>query len=152
MSQLEPMMAEENKMLILMMGVMEIHELCLCGGNQYWFNIEGEIQKIIHSQLREVQPKKMTGGGPGVSLSPVSGGGTVQPWHHTWHGAEKKQPSINGGGERGGVHRGIDQTRHYTLPIPPKNPSLVEYGGGEGQGVFTVASPKHGTAHHLPPP
>ena len=94
----------------------------------------------------------MTGGGPGVSLSPVSGGGTVQPWHHTWHGAEKKQPSINGGGERGGVHRGIDQTRHYTLPIPLKNPSLVEYGGGEGQGVFTVASPKHGTAHHLPPP
>jgi hypothetical protein len=30
MSLLEPMMAEENKMPILMTGVTEIHELCLC--------------------------------------------------------------------------------------------------------------------------
>ena len=87
----------------------------------------------------------MTGGGPGVSLSPVSGGGTAQPWHHTWHGAEKKQPSINGGGERGGVHRGIDQTRHYTLPIAPENPTLGGiWGGGRTGGVHRgVAQARH---------
>jgi hypothetical protein len=36
MSLLEPMMAEENKVPILMTGVTEIHELCLCVGKQLW--------------------------------------------------------------------------------------------------------------------
>ena len=51
-----------------------------------------------------------------VSLSLVSGGGTVKPWHPH----RKTHPAWNGG-------------------------------GGE-QGVFTVASSKHGTAIHLNPP
>jgi hypothetical protein len=58
--------------------------------------------------------------------------------HLAWR--RKNIASINGGGG-GGVHRGVDQTRHYTLLIPPEEPT-----------VFTVASPKHGTAHRLPPP
>jgi hypothetical protein len=69
-------------MPILITGVTEFHEAEFVWEKTIMINIEGEIQKIIPSQLREVQPNKnkMTGGGPGLSLSPVSGGGTVQPW------------------------------------------------------------------------
>jgi hypothetical protein len=72
-------------MPILITGVTEFHEAEFVWEKTIMINIEGEIQKIIPSQLREVQSNKnkMTGGGPGLSLSPVSGGGTVQPWRCT---------------------------------------------------------------------
>ena len=71
-------------------------------------------------------PTKKTGGGPCVSLSPVSGGGTVQPW--------RRRPST---------------ALHVAYPPRQTQPSWNV--GGE-QVVFTVASPKHGTANHLNPP
>jgi len=68
----------------------------------------------------------MTGGGPGVSLSPVSGGGTVQPW--------RRHPST---------------ALHVAYPPRQTQPSWNVRGE---QVMFTITSPKHGTANHLNPP
>jgi hypothetical protein len=86
-----------------------------------------------------------------VSLSSVSGGGTVQPWRHrpstALHVAyppRQTQPSWNVvGGGTGCVHRGVAQARHC---------KSHEH---RGKGVFTVATPRHITANHQtnhPPP
>ena len=83
-----------------------------------------------------------------MSLSSVSGGGTVQPWRHrpstALHVAyppRQTQPSWNVvGGGTGCVHRGVAQARHC---------KSHEH---RGKGVFTVATPRHGTANHQPPP
>ena len=115
-------------------------------------NIEGEIQKIIHSQLREVQPKKNDRWRAGRVTLPCEWGRhcSTMASHLAWR-RKKRKPSIDGGGGEGGFT--VALTKHGTTRClsPPKIPPLVEYGVGGGQGVFTVASPKHGTAHRLPP-
>ena len=71
-------------------------------------------------------PTKKTGVGPCVSLSPVSGGGPVQPW--------RRHPST-----------ALD------FAYPPRQTQPSWNVRGE-QVMFTVTSPKHGTANHLNPP
>ena len=58
MSQLEPMMAEENKNANSFDGRDGDSRTVFVWGKTILVNIEGKIQKIIHSQLREVQPEK----------------------------------------------------------------------------------------------
>ena len=47
--------------------------------------------------------------------------------------------------------RGRPSTVLHAAYPPPEQPTLPGMGGG-GQGVFTVASPKNGTARRLSPP
>ena len=75
------MMAEEHNNADSYDGLAEFHKAVYVWEKTIMINIEGKIQKIIPSQLREVHSdKKNDRGGVGLSLSPVSGGGTVQPW------------------------------------------------------------------------
>jgi hypothetical protein len=58
MSQLEPMMAEENKNANSYDGHDGDSRTVFVWGKTILVNIEGEIHNNIHSQLREVQPEK----------------------------------------------------------------------------------------------
>ena len=58
MSQLEPMMAEEKYNANSYDGCDGVSRTVFVWGETILVNIEGEIQKIIPSQLREVQPDK----------------------------------------------------------------------------------------------
>ena len=101
-----------------------------------------------------------------MSLSPVSGGGTVQPWRRRPSTAlqvayppRQTQPSWNVGGEQvvftvaSPKHGTANHLNPPTPPSPPsEEPNIRVMGGGGGQGVFTVALPRHGTANHQSPP
>ena len=106
---------------------------------------------------------KKTGVGPCVSLSPVSGGGPVQPWRRHPSTAldfayppRQTQPSWNVRGEQ--VMFTVTSPKHGTAnhlnppPPPSEEPNIRVMGGGGGQGVITKLSPRHGTANHQPPP
>ena len=70
---------------------------------------------------------------------------------HVPYPPRKTHQLWNGGGETGGVHRGAAQEHHCKSPIPPqKNHHTCN--GGRDQGVFNVASLKHGSARRLSPP
>ena len=142
MFQLEPMMAEENSNADSYDGRDGVSQTVFVWGETILVNIEGKIQKIITSQLREVQPDKKIWQGEGRAChTPQGVGEALFNCGITPGMAQKKPPMVEYGGGAGGVHRGIDQTRHYTSPIPPpEKPTL--HGMGGGLGVFTVASPK----------
>jgi hypothetical protein len=142
-------------------------------------NIEGEIQKIIPQQDKTNMTGGKAGhvtlpcewGSHCLTVAALPKHGTARRLSTT----RKTHPSWNGGGGAGGVHRGVTQEQHCTSPShpptpphvgekstlpkhgtahplsPPKNPPIVEWGGGR-QGVFTVAPPKNTTASRLSPP
>jgi hypothetical protein len=71
----------------------------------------------------------------------------------------KNTPCVEWGGEGNRLcspwRRPPSTALQFTLTLPPppsEKPNIRVIGEGGGQGVFTVASPRHGTANHQPPP
>ena len=124
------MMAEEHNNADSYDGLAEFHKAVYVWEKTIMINIEGKIQKIIPSQLREVHSdKKNDRGGGGLVTLPCEWGRhcSTVALHLAWR--RRTHPSRNGGG-RGGVHRGVAQAWHCMSPIPPKEPTLRGMGGG----------------------
>ncbi len=78
------MMAEEHDNADSYDGLAEFHEAVYVWVKTIMINIEGKIQKIIPSQLREVQPDiKNDRGRAGLVTLPCEWGRHVQPWRRT---------------------------------------------------------------------
>jgi hypothetical protein len=145
MFQLEPMMAEENSNVDSYDGRDGVSQTVFVWGETILVNIEGEIQNIITSQLREVQPDKKYGRGrAGRVTLPGEWGrhcSTVAS-HLAWR--RRNHPWWNMGGGQGVFTVALTKhgTTHHLSP-PPKNPRFMEWGGGWGCSPWLHPSPRH---------